>query len=75
MNATCHWCGSSDLHNVTTLDQATEKYVCAWCGWWGTIVPFWDAPCIGPMEGPAVPTPDELLTQGSLVAAGWLTVE
>lgn len=65
----CPRCGSWEFHDVSTLGQRSmTSLMCAECGtpW----VLFREAPIIGPVQGPSVPTPDEILSAAGMV--DWL---
>jgi ribosomal protein L37E len=54
----CPRCGSDQFHEVTTLDQVLRSLMCAECGTPWVI--FRRANPIHDLEGPSVPTPDEI---------------
>ena len=67
----CPQCGSWEFVDVSSLGQRPlTSLICTCCGQGWTYVPFRWAPIIHAMEGPSVPTPEQLLAHAF---GGWLS--
>ena len=56
----CPRCGSWEFHDLTTLgERPLARLMCAECG--SSMVMFREAPAIHALEGPSVPTPEDIL--------------
>jgi formate dehydrogenase maturation protein FdhE len=67
----CPRCGSLEFHDVTTIgERPGSSLMCAECGTPWHFIPFRAAPCMGKLEGPSVPTPEQLLAHAF---GGWLS--
>lgn len=62
----CVRCGCPDSFDVTSLGRSRPQRLCASCGNQWTEIPFHPAPAIGAMQGPVVPTPDQILHAAGL---------
>lgn len=65
----CPICGDQ-AYETTTLGQSRRTFICRNAHWF-TPVRFRSALCIGVMQGPAVPTPGDLLKGAGLDLLGW----
>jgi transposase-like protein len=66
---TCPRCASDDALEVTSLGEVNRRYMCPVCCLTYQAVPFRPAASVHAMEGPSVPTPEQLLAHAF---GGWL---
>lgn len=61
MRTRCPRCASEDRHDVTSLESINRTYICGGCSFVYQVIPFRYADSIHALEGPAVPTADQIL--------------
>ncbi len=57
----CPRCGCPDEVEITTFGEAAPRFICVACSMPWTEVRIHAAPSLGRMEGPSVPTPEDIL--------------
>lgn len=63
----CPRCESDSYAEITTLDSMIADFICRDCGCHYSRIPVMNAPCIGAIQGCAVPTPEDILRSAGLL--------